>query len=304
VSREETSGRANVAFLTAGCMLPGWPGHREDYWEHGLEFAPLREACARRGIDLHEVVWDDPALVMEGWDAFIIGTTWDYWDKIDAFLAALETFERHGALFNPASVARWNHRKSYLRDLASRGAPVVPTLWLERVDPGALLAAFDVLGVDEIVVKPLVGASAWRTCRVARGGPLPGPEALPPAEALIQPFLAAAVTEGEYAFVFFDRVFSHCARKIPAPGDYRVQSMYGAREEVYEPRPGELDAARRVLDAVDAPLLYARVDMMRLPDGRLAVMELELIEPYLYPEQGPEMGEAFAAALERALGRG
>jgi hypothetical protein len=26
-------------------------------------------------------------------------------------------------------------------------------------------------------------------------------------------------------------------------------------------------------------------------------MELELIEPYLYPEQGPDMGDLFAKAL-------
>jgi hypothetical protein len=41
--------------------------------------------------------------------------------------------------------------------------------------------------------------------------------------------------------------------------------------------------------------------MVRAPDGGLVVMELELIEPYLYPEQGPRMGELFAEALERRL---
>jgi hypothetical protein len=40
------------------------------------------------------------------------------------------------------------------------------------------------------------------------------------------------------------------------------------------------------------------------PDGELVLMELELVEPYLYPEQGPGMGETFAGALERALRSG
>lgn len=31
-------------------------------------------------------------------------------------------------------------------------------------------------------------------------------------------------------------------------------------------------------------------------------MEVELIEPYLYPLRGPELGARFAAALEAALG--
>ncbi len=35
--------------------------------------------------------------------------------------------------------------------------------------------------------------------------------------------------------------------------------------------------------------------------GVLAVMECELIEPYLYPEQGPELGERLAGALAKRL---
>ena len=94
-----------------------------------------------------------------------------------------------------------------------------------------------------------------------------------------------------------DRKFSHCARKIPRDGDYRVQSMYGGREEVYNPTTVELDAAQRVLAAVSFPLLYARVDMMRGQDGHLALMELELIEPYLYPEQGLNWERLFVEEL-------
>jgi hypothetical protein len=48
--------------------------------------------------------------------------------------------------------------------------------------------------------------------------------------------------------------------------------------------------------------LYARIDMVRLADGRLAVMEAELIEPYLYPLQGPEFGAMLADAVLRLGG--
>lgn len=40
----------------------------------------------------------------------------------------------------------------------------------------------------------------------------------------------------------------------------------------------------------DAPPLYARIDMVRLDSGELAVIVAELIEPYLYPPQGAEFG--------------
>ena len=282
-------------------MLKGHPNLRKDHWEHDYEFAPLHAACAHRGIELHAVVWDDPDFVIEEFDACVIGTTWDYTDKAEAFLAALERFASRRPLFNSLSIVRWNLNKTYLRELADKGVPTVPTLWRERADSETIERAFDELGVDEIVVKPVVGASAWRQVRHKRGQMLPPSEELPPAATMIQPFLNTVTTEGEYSFLFFDRSFSHCARKMPLAGDYRVQTMFGGHEVVYLPNPSELAVAERVLNAVDSPLLYARVDMLRQASGELALMELELVEPYLYPEQGPNVGESFAVALERML---
>ena len=120
--------------------------------------------------------------------------------------------------------------------------------------------------------------------------------------ALVQPFLPAAQHEGEYSFVFCGGELSHALVKRPAAGDYRVQSVYGGTEQVVHPSAADLDLARAVLAAAPGEALYARVDMMRGPDGGLLLMELELIEPYLYPQQGPELGPRFAAALARRLG--
>lgn len=290
-----------IAFLTAANMLPGHPNLRSDHWEHDFEFVPMHAACARRGIDLQPVVWDNPTFDVREFDACVIGTTWDYTEKADLFFTTLERFSTLRPLFNPLSVVHWNLKKTYLQDLAQRGVPVVPTLWRPRADAPTIASAFDELGVDEIVVKPVIGASSWRQARLKRSQPLPQADQLPPDEAMIQPFLDAVITEGEFSFLFFDREFSHCAQKLPQAGDYRVQAMYGGRERVYEPSAVELALAKSVIAAISEPLLYARVDMLRRPDGGLALMELELIEPYLYPEQGPHMGETFAAALERMI---
>jgi glutathione synthase/RimK-type ligase-like ATP-grasp enzyme len=290
-----------VAFLSAACMIKDHPEVRKDYWEHDLEFGALEPACRAAGISLEVQIWDGPDFDPSNFDAVIIGTCWDYMEKADAFAAALERCDRQSRLLNPLSIVRWNKRKTYLKDLASRGAPMIPTLWADRADAATIEAAFDQLHADDIVVKPVMGASAWRQARVRRGDPIPSADALPPAECLIQPFLPAVSQEGEYAFVFFNREFSHCALKRPAGGDYRVQSEYGGSETTHRPSPEELALARSVLEHVDGELLYARVDMLRGLDGHLAVIELELIEPYLYPEQGPNMGATFAAALRQIL---
>ena len=42
--------------------------------------------------------------------------------------------------------------------------------------------------------------------------------------------------------------------------------------------------------------------MVRGLNGELALMELEIIEPYLYPEQGPDLGSVFVKTLKDKLG--
>lgn len=282
-------------------MLKGHPDVRDDDWEHAWQLDALRPACLARELDLRVVVWDDPTLDVRVFDAVVIGTTWDYTRQPDVFLRTLAGFAERVPLFNPLPLVRWNLEKTYLQDLAARGASVVPTLWREHADAATIQAAFDTLETDEIVVKPQVGASAWRQVRLRRGAPLPEAVALPPAATLIQQYLPAVTEDGEFSFLFFDRVFSHCAQKLPKAGDYRVQSIYGGKEYVHQPTDDELALARGVIDLVEGPLLYARVDMVRDRSGALALMELELIEPYLHPAQGPGMGALFAQALQRLL---
>ena len=65
------------------------------------------------------------------------------------------------------------------------------------------------------------------------------------------------------------------------------------------PSPADRAAAEAVLALLPfgAAPLYARIDMVRLADGHLAVIEAELIEPYLYPRQGPGFGAMLAEAV-------
>ena len=292
-----------VAFLTAACTLPGRPDTRKDHWEYELEIAALTPACEAAGIRLETRVWDDPDFDPAGYDAVMIGTCWDYMEKPDAFRDVLVRADAATRLFNPLDLVLWNTRKTYLRDLAARGAPMIPTVWAGQADAGTIADAFDTLGCTDIVVKPVLGAGAWRQARIRRGETLPPADRLPPADCMIQPFLPSVGEEGEYAFIYFGRDFSHCALKRPAPDDYRVQSEYGGTETIHQPSPDELALTRSVLDCLDTIPLYARIDMLRGLDGRLALIEIELIEPYLYPEQGPQLGETFAAALSRRLDR-
>jgi hypothetical protein len=56
------------------------------------------------------------------------------------------------------------------------------------------------------------------------------------------------------------------------------------------PVPKDRAAAQAVMDVLLDKPLYARVDMVRGEDGGLMLMELEVLEPYLYPKDGPHIG--------------
>lgn len=292
-----------IAFLACPETLPGSPTRRADAFEHDLLFDAIDAGLAGRA-ELVGIDWRAPMAELTKFDLAYLGTPWDYTDAKDEFLARLEALEAAGVtVCNPVEVIRWNSDKLYLRDLAERGAVTIPTLWPEGAGPAEVAAAFDHFGADRVVVKRRVGAGAVGQDSFSRGNPPPADWRLDQ-PAMIQPFLSAIQHEGEHSFIFIDGQFSHGLIKRAAAGDYRIQSLYGGVEVAVDPAPADRAAAEAVMAMLpfeQAPL-YARIDMVRLDDGRLAVIEAETIEPYLYPLQGPEFGTRMAAAMLRRLG--
>jgi glutathione synthase/RimK-type ligase-like ATP-grasp enzyme len=286
-----------IAYLASVRTMPGSPVRRSDAFEHDDTLAALRPPLAAIGASLTDIAWDDPAAFTSGFDAAVIGTTWDYWDRAAEFVRTLERLEAQIPLFNASKTVRWNIQKTYLRDLAGRGARLIPTLWLDRVDEAAARAAFDQLDSQELVFKRQIGAGAHGQHKLKRGEPVPDmPHAM-----MVQPFLPMIQKEGELSFLFIGGEFSHALVKTAKEGDYRIQSSYGGTNRKINPSTEDLAAARAIMEAVEEPLLYARVDMLRGEDGRLYLMELEVIEPYLYPHEGAELGPLFAKALAKRL---
>ena len=290
-----------IAFLACPDTLPGSPTRRPDAFEHDLLFDALDQGLAGRA-DLTAIDWRAPLDQLTQFDCAYLGTPWDYTEAKDEFLDRLDALEAAGVrVCNPAPVIRWNADKLYLQELEARGAPSIPTLWPEAPNSADVTAALDHFGTDRVVVKRRVGAGAIGQDSFTRDAP-------PPADwqmdqpAMIQPFLPAIQSEGELSFIFVSGQLSHALIKRAAPGDYRIQSLYGGSEVPLDPAPTDRAAAEAVMAMLPfaLPPVYARIDMVRLESGQLAVIEAELIEPYLYPEQGPDFGRLLAEGL---LGR-
>lgn len=292
-----------IAFLACPATLPGSPTRRPDAFEHDLYVDAVRAGVGTRGT-VTDIDWRAPLETLAQFDAAILGTPWDYTEAKDEFLIRLGELEQAGVtVCNPLAVVRWNSDKLYLKELSERGAVTIPTLWPERAGPADVLAAFDHFNTNRVVVKRRVGAGAIGQDSFSRDNPPPANWSIEQA-AMVQPFLPAIQSEGEQSFIFIDGILSHALLKRAAGGDYRIQTLYGGVELPLDPAPTDRAAAEAVLALLpfDQPPLYARIDMVRLEDGRLAVIEAELIEPYLYPEQGPNLGPLLADGILRRLG--
>ena len=283
-----------IAFLASKATLPGSPTRRSDAFEHDRMMDALRAPFAENGMQLIDLDWADRSIDWSQYAAAIIGTTWDYWDHHDQFVATLKQIEQTTHLFNTAELVQWNSHKGYLRELAEKGARLIPTLWIDRIDDAAFTSAFKQLGSDDLVFKRQVGAGADGQFRLAPDDALPDM----PHPMMVQPFLSKIQEEGEYSFIFIDGAFCHALLKTAKSGDYRIQSTYGGTETPIAPTEEDLGDARAVLQTLRDTPLYARVDMLRGDDRRLLLMELELIEPYLYPLEGPQLGPMMAEAVQ------
>lgn len=289
--------RLRIAFLACPATLPHSPTRRADALEHDLQFAALHKGLAGRAA-LEAIDWRAPLAELLTYDVALLGTPWDYTEAKEEFLTRLSKLEAAGVtVANPQAVVRWNADKLYLRELAESGAATIPTLWPEAPDAAEVESAFARFGCDKVVVKRRVGAGGiGQECFVR--GEVPTDWTMGQS-AMIQPFLPSIQTEGELSFIFIAGALSHALIKRAAPGEYRIQSLYGGRESALDPAPSDRAAAEAVMAMLpfgQAPV-YARIDMVRLPGGDLAVIEAELIEPYLYPEQGPHLGAMLAEAL-------
>jgi len=262
-------------------------------------------ALTRQGLSAIRVDWarDDV-----DWSAFrtaVFRTTWDYFDRFAEFMAWLERVEPLTRLCNSAEIVRWNLDKHYLRDLAARGVPVVPSRFVERGESLSLAGLLGETGWSEAVIKPCVSGAARHTYRVDRSTALAVQRVIDPLLAeesfLLQPFVSDVVTTGEDTLVAIAGRVTHGLRKRAKLGDFRVQDDHGGTVHHLEPSVEQVEFAERALAACDEVPAYGRVDLVRLDDGSLAVMELELVEPELWLRLHPPAADAMAAAIAAVI---
>lgn len=255
--------------------------------EEDVDEQLLMAALDDAGLDAHLVAWDDPDVEWASFDVAVLRSPWNYIDDLHGFLDWTVAVGTATTLYNPVEVVQWNTHKGYLRDLARRGVPVVPTAWLgvgEQIDLVDLMAD---RGWRDVVAKPVVGAGSFLTDRITDPTAPPAVDfwnrLLDNGEVMVQPYMRSVEEYGERSLIWIDGQLTHAVRKSPRLGD--------AAEHVSEALPisrRERELAEAVVADIPQSLLYARIDLIRDDDDQPLLAELELVEPSLFLLQSPE----------------
>ena len=263
--------------------------HPEGLGGEGL----LTKSLLERETRPEWVVWNDPAVPWADYDLIVLRCTWDYPDHVDAFREWVRSPAVAMRLVNTPTLVLGNVHKGYLADLGDLAVPTV-------VVPAGMTVDLDRLRWDASVVKPAVGAGGVGAVRRATQADLDALTLGAGVDAVVQPYLWDVEHRGEVSVICIGGEPTHAVLKRPAPGEFRIHDHWGGSTELVEPDADVLDLSRAVLARLRTPPDYARVDV--LYDGVAPlVVELELIEPYLYLEVAPEAADRLAGLLVRRV---
>ena len=252
-----------------------------------------------KGLDVTAVVWNDDDINWSNFDVVIIKSPWDYHENIVAFSNWLDMLnDLTIPVLNPVDIVKWNSNKHYLKWISQEGLAVIQS---EYIKMGVSFSDrfFELFHTDKLVVKPCVSAGAKNTLIINKENFVEQSKIvdalLQDEDYLVQPFIDET-KDGEWSFLFFNGVYSHCVLKKPKPDDFRVQHYLGGSISYPAANPLHIDQAKAYLEKLPGQTLYARVDGI-LRNDNFQLMELELIEPHLFLNGDQKLMENYYQAL-------
>jgi glutathione synthase/RimK-type ligase-like ATP-grasp enzyme len=277
----------NVVFATCRAMPALQP-----------DDVPIARALEALQCSVSPAPWNGPFEPFDRADLVVVRSTWDYFEHAQAFADWLQRLQSvSGEVCNAPSLMLWNSNKTYLLDLAERGAPLPPTRLCEP-NTAALAQAMQELDLHEAIVKPVVGAGASGLSILRRDDPASIERAAAGLrhQGLVQPLIAEIRTLGETSCTFFGGEFSHAVVKRPCNGSILVQAEHGGQTQPAALSADQLEVARSMLELLPEPAVYARVDMV-FGESAPLLMEIEVIEPELFVLHDAAAPDRFARLL-------
>jgi hypothetical protein len=237
-------------------------------------------------IDFTLEIWSDPQVNWQNYSHLLIKSPWDYFDRYQEFVKWCSHIQHLGLkVYNDLTTILWNTHKKYLLDIQKLGFPIVPTQILNANTDNDLSHYFDFFNTHQLIIKPAVSGGAKNTLKIDRDNCEENQKLFNQwvtiEDFMVQPFMEEVAVTGEYSYIFFNHQFSHAVLKSAKPGDFRVQHFFGGTIHPVNPSANQIQYFERMLDSLKIKTLYARIDGI-WDNGVFYLMELELIEPYLF----------------------
>jgi len=252
------------------------------------------------------VNWDDASIDWTQFSIAVLRSTWDYYARLDEFIAWVDRVSTQTTLCNPAEIVRWNVDKRYLQEMSAHGIPVMATTFVAQ-----LIDITQELIAQDVIIKPVVSAGSNNTAR-HRNDPVAARAQLDhilsdAGVAMVQPYSPTIDSVGETGLVYLGGKFSHAFGKDAVFGEaeqvhngVHVQEVITARTA----NPNEHllgdSVMKFLINKFGVTPLYARIDMVTNIDGVPEIMEVELTEPSLYLHLDAGSPERAATALANA----
>ena len=260
-----------------------------------------------KGLTLEKTIWNNPAINWESYDLVLLKSPWDYFNLIDDFYQWLTAMENKKVkLINPIPTIKWNADKHYLKDIEEGGLKIAPCVFLEKGKKVNLNDYFITLNAEKLIVKPAVSGGSKNTFKISAQNVEEVNQhlqvLLDVEDFIVQPFLNEIEEEGEWSFLFFGGKFSHALLKKAKAGDFRVQHVFGGTIHPHQPSEELIEKAQSYVDQFAKGCLYARVDGV-IVNQQFLLMELELIEPFLFLDTNKQSLENYYQALLNLIKR-
>ncbi len=267
----------------------------------------VKSALEKLNLKVGRFSWDDPSFDWSTTKYILFRTTWDYFDRYSEFSAWLNKVSKQTILLNSEAIIRWNIDKHYLLDLQKNGVHVCESYFIEAKETKSLQDLGKQHQLTEFVLKPCISGGGRHTYKINQNNILEHEEIfskLTTEEAMIiQPFQYNIVDKGEISLMVMNGKFTHAVLKIAKKGDFRVQDDFGGTVHDYSPSQFEIDFAENAVKACKELPIYARVDVFTDNNNKLAIAELELIEPELWFRNHPEAADELAKGIQQLINK-
>lgn len=259
---------------------PGYPAAGRDY---GAEDRWLAGELVERGARVRAASPHRLLETVDGADLVLVRNSGPVAGYAETWRSFREVARARGLRVYNELVGRGDARgKQHLVELHALGMPVIPTVAGPQAPHGLLAAAaYVVKPLDDADSHGLQVLSARELGETDLGG------------TVVQPQLDITA---ELSFHFVDDELSHVLETRRPAGRWELEQV--------RPTDDEVAFARRFLEWNDVRHGIQRVDACRTPDGRLLLVELEDLNPWLGLELLDERGRRrFVDLLVSALRR-